>query len=149
MAKSPLVQQPKAMIRGFSALHRGWLKLTRGRLGNRFRGAPIVLLATTGRKTGKERTWPLLTLRDGDAYVFAASNGGHDQQPAWYLNLEANPDVTIKDKGATVVGRARITSGSERASWYARFVETYKAYGDYAEATEREIPIVIVEPRTG
>lgn len=147
MAKSRLVQQPKSMIRRFSALHRGWLRLTGGRLGNKFRGAPIVLLTTKGRKTGKERTWPLLTLREGDGYVFAASNGGHDQHPGWYLNLEANPDVTIKDNSTTAAGRARITSGAERAGWYAKFVETYKAYGDYAEATEREIPIVIVEPQ--
>ena len=81
--------------------------------------------------------------------MFAASNGGHDRQPAWYLNLEANPDVTIKDKAATIAGRARITSGAERADWYAKFVETYKAYGDYAEATDREIPIVIVEHQGG
>ena len=147
MAKNRMVQQPKGFIRGFSAIHRAWLKLTGGRVGNKFHGEPIVLLTTKGRKTGKERTWPLLSLRDGDAYVFAASYGGHDHHPAWYLNLEANPDVTIKDKGATATGHARITSGAERATWYARFVETYKAYGDYAEATDREIPIVIVEPR--
>src|SRR5947209_20038946 len=96
--KNRMVQQPKGFIRFFSALNRGWYKLTGGRIANKFRGAPVVLLTTTGRKTGKARTWPLLTIKQGDAYTFAASFAGHDEHPAWYLNLVANPDVTLRDK---------------------------------------------------
>ena len=137
---------PKPMIRFYSGLHRGWHKLTRGRFINKFRGAPVVLLTTTGRKTGKERTWPLLTVKQGDAYAFAASNGGHDQHPSWYVNLVANPKVTINDGGRKIQGRARVTVEPERSDLYQRFVDVFSAYGDYAKATDREIPVVVVEP---
>jgi deazaflavin-dependent oxidoreductase (nitroreductase family) len=144
--KNPMVQQPKGFIRFFSALNRGWYKITGGRIGGKFHGAPVVLLTTTGRKTGKERTWPLLALKEGDAFVFAASFGGHDQHPAWYLNLVANPDVSVREGKRTVRGRARVTSGSEREQLYQKFVDVYSTYGDYAKATDREIPVVVVEP---
>ncbi len=137
---------PPLVIRGFSALHRLGYKLSGGRLGNKFRGAPAVLLTTTGRKTGKERTWPLLALRKGDAYVLAASNSGHDRHPSWYLNLQANPEVMIKDGQRTVKGRARTVTGPERDQLYAQFVDVLETYDDYAKATTREIPVVLVEP---
>jgi len=145
MARNRMVQQPKGFIRFFSVLNRGWYKLTGGRIASKFHGAPVVLLTTTGRKTGKERTWPLLTLKEGDAYLFAASFGGHDQHPGWYLNLVANPEVTVQDRGRTVRGRARVTTDPERAELYQRFVDVYSTYGDYAQATDREIPVVVVE----
>lgn len=144
--KNPMVQQPKGFIRFFSALNRGWYKLTGGRIGGKFHGAPLVLLTTTGRKTGKERTWPLLTLKEGDAYLFAASFGGHDQHPAWYLNLVANPEVSVREGKRTVRGRARVTAGAEREQVYQKFVDVYATYGDYANATDREIPVVVVDP---
>jgi deazaflavin-dependent oxidoreductase (nitroreductase family) len=113
---------------------------------SKFRGAPVVLLTTSGRKSGKVRTRPLLTVKQGDAYAFAASNGGHDQHPGWYLNLVANPEVTVTDRGRKVRGRARVATEPERSDLYQRFVEVLSAYGDYAKATEREIPVVLVEP---
>ena len=73
-------------------------------IGGKFHGAPLVLLTTTGRTSGEERTWPLLAPRDGDAYLFAASNRGHDHHPAWYLNLETNPAVTVRDGGTARPG---------------------------------------------
>jgi len=145
-AKNRMVQQPKALIRFFSALNRGWYKVTGGRIASKFHGAPVVLLTTTGRKTGKQRTWPLLTTKDGDAYTFAASFGGHDEHPGWYLNLRANPEVEVRDGSRTISGRARITTGDERARRYQQFVDVYSTYGDYAKATTREIPVVVVEP---
>lgn len=141
-----MVQQPKGFIRFFSAMNRGLYKLTGGRIGAKFHGAPVVLLTTKGRKTGKERTWPLLTVKNGDAYTFVGSFGGHDQHPGWYLNLVANPDVTVREGRRTVKGRARVASGAERDQLYQRFIDVYSTYGDYAKATEREIPVVIVEP---
>jgi deazaflavin-dependent oxidoreductase (nitroreductase family) len=144
--KNRMVQQPKWFIRFFSAVHRGWYRLTGGRVGAKFHGAPSVLLTTKGRKTGKERTWPLLAVREDDAYVLTASYGGHDQHPGWYLNLVANPDVTVRDGKRTIRGRARVAGGAERDQLYQRFVDVYSTYGDYAKATEREIPVVIVEP---
>ena len=141
-----MMQLPKGLIRFYSALNRGWYKLTGGRVTNTFRGAPLVLLTTQGRKTGKERTCPLLAVKDGDNYVFTGSFRGHDQHPAWYLNLVVNPEVTVQDQGRKVRGRARITNDPERAELYQRFVDVYSAYGDYAKATDREIPVVVVEP---
>lgn len=73
-------------------------------IGGKFHGAPLVLLTTTGRTSGEERTWPLLAPRDGDTYLFAASNRGHDHHPAWYLNLETNPAVTVRDGGTARPG---------------------------------------------
>ena len=144
--KNRMVQQPKGFIRFFSALNRGWYKLTGGLIGGKFHGAPVVLLTTKGRKTGKERTWPLLTIKQADAYTFVASFAGHDEHPSWYLNLVADPDVAIREGRHTIRGRARVATGSEREQIYQHFVDVYKTYGDYAKATEREIPVVIVEP---
>ena len=144
--RNRMVQQPKGFIRLFSAFNRGWYKLTRGRIGGKVHGLPVVLLTTAGRKTGKERTWPLLAVKEGDAYVLAASFAGHDQHPAWYLNLVANPEVSIREGKRTVRGRARVTSDVEREQLYQRFVDAYDTYGDYANATDREIPVVVVEP---
>ncbi len=146
MGLNPTIKSPRWFLVGFSGLHRAWYRLTGGRIGGRFHGEPLVLLTTTGRKSGEARTWPLLALRDGDAYLFAASNSGHDHHPAWYLNLEANPEVTVRDGGTTLRGRARLTTGAERAALYARFVAVFDNYAKYAQATDREIPVVVVEP---
>jgi F420H(2)-dependent quinone reductase len=144
--KNRMVQQPKGFIRFFSVLNRWWYRATGGRIANKFHGAPVVLLTTKGRKTGKERTWPLLTIKQGDAYTFVGSFGGHDTHPAWYLNLVANPDVTVQEKNRVMHGHARVATGSERDQLYQRFVDVYKTYGDYAKATTRQIPVVVVEP---
>jgi F420H(2)-dependent quinone reductase len=146
MARNPLVRNPKWFIRATSAVHKGMFKLTRGRLGNRWRGAPVVLLTTTGRKTGKDRTWPLLAVKEGDAYVLAGSFAGHDRHPSWFLNIEANPEVTVTDRGRKVRGRARIATDPERSTLYQRFIDVMATYGAYAKATDREIPVVIIEP---
>jgi F420H(2)-dependent quinone reductase len=144
--KNRMVQQPKGRIRAFSALHRGWYKLTRGKIGSKFRGAPVVLLTTTGRKTGEKRTWPLLTIKDGDSFLFAGSNGGHDEHPGWYHNLLADPKVSVRQGSREIEGRARVTAGEERERLYQKFVDVYATYADYAKATDREIPVVVVEP---
>jgi deazaflavin-dependent oxidoreductase (nitroreductase family) len=144
--KNRMVQAPKGFIRFFSILNRGWYKLTGGRIGAKFHGAPVVLLTTTGRKTGKERTWPLLTIKQGDSYLFVGSNGGHDEHPAWYLNLSADPNVSVREGKRTVRARARVASGPEREELFQKFVDVYATYADYAKATDREIPVVVVEP---
>jgi F420H(2)-dependent quinone reductase len=146
VVRNPLVRLPKPLIRFYSGLHTGWAKATRGRVISKFRGAPVVLLTTSGRKSGKDRTRPLLTIKQNNAYAFAASNGGHDQHPGWYLNLLANPEVTVTDRGRKIRGRARIATEPERSDLYQRFVDVLASYGDYAKATEREIPVVVVEP---
>lgn len=144
--KNRLVQTPHWFAWFFSSMHRVAYTVSGGRLGTKFRGEPAILLTTTGRKTGEPRTWPLLALREGDAYVVAASNGGHDRHPGWYLNLEADPDVTVQDGKLTVAGRARVTTGEERIRLYERFVATMATYRAYEEATDRPIPVVWIDP---
>jgi deazaflavin-dependent oxidoreductase (nitroreductase family) len=145
--RNPLVRSPKLLSRGFSALHRAMFEISGGRVMTKFRGAPAVMLTTVGRKTGKERTWPLLGIPVGDGYAIAASNSGHDQNPAWYLNLQANPDVKLAVGRETLELRARDATPTERAELYPKFVAVYSGYRDYEAATDREIPVVLLEPR--
>ena len=109
----------------------------------------MILLTTTGRKSGKLRTWPLTGLRTGDGWAVAGSNGGHDHHPAWYLNLVANPAATVTEGRRTVPVRARIAEGAERDAQYQRFVDYIDSYAAYAAATTRVIPVVFLEPTPG
>jgi deazaflavin-dependent oxidoreductase (nitroreductase family) len=130
----------------FSSFHRTVVRWTGGRLLTGFKGEPMILLTTTGRKTGQRRTWPLTGLRVDGGWAVAASNGGHDHHPAWYLNLEADRQASVQDGKRTVPVRARITEGDERDSLYRRFCEYLPNYVAYQEATERVIPVVLLEP---
>lgn len=136
-------------VRAFSSLHRTIVRCTGGRLLTGFRGEPMILLTTTGRKTGQSRTWPLTGLRVGDGWAVAASNGGHDHHPAWFLNLAADPHATVQAGRRTVAVRARITEGAEREALYRRFEDYLSNYTAYREATERVIPVVLLEPVAG
>lgn len=136
-------------VRAFSSFHRTVVRLSGGRLLTGFKGEPMILLTTTGRRSGQPRTWPLTGLRTGDGWAVAASNGGHDHHPAWYLNLEANPDATVQDGRRTVAVRARITEGAERDAQFQRFVDYLDNYAQYARATDRTIPVVLLEPVAG
>jgi deazaflavin-dependent oxidoreductase (nitroreductase family) len=127
--------------------------MTGGRAGTKFRGQPLILLTTTGRKTGKARTWPLVGLPiDADhperGWVVAASHGGHDEHPAWYLNLQADPIATVHERDREQRVRAREATPAERDEHWQRFVELLDTYGEYQEATERRIPVVLLEPVT-
>jgi deazaflavin-dependent oxidoreductase (nitroreductase family) len=127
-------------------MHRVSVRASGGRLGTKFRGQPLILLTTTGRRTGKQRTWLLVALPAGDGWVVAASNGGHDQHPAWYLNLQASPEATVQIGRRTVPVRARDASDAERAEQWPRFVDTLSTYADYEDVTDRVIPVVLLEP---
>ena len=85
-----------ALIKLFSAAHAFSYRLTGGRMGRRIAGAPVLLLTTTGRKSGKRRTAPLLYLEDGENIVVVASNGGNDQHPVWWLNLKQDSDAQVQ-----------------------------------------------------
>ena len=125
------------------------LQVSGGRFLGSHKGEPMILLTTTGRKTGKVRTWPLMALRNGDGWVVTASNGGHDHHPAWYLNLVANPDATVRAGGVNTAVRARVADDGERAELYPRFVALVHGYADYERATSRVIPVVFLDPVTG
>ena len=130
-------------------------KLTNGRIGSKWRiGAafrrPVstLLLEHTGRKSGRRFTTPLLYLEDGPRLVVVASQGGLPKNPQWYPNLKANPDtvVRIRHEGLRPV-RARVADAEERATLWPRLVELYADFAKYASWADREIPVVVLDPR--
>ena len=125
------------------ALHR----MTGGMIGGSLAGRPVLLLTTTGRKSGQPRTQPLLYLRDGDAMVLVASKGGHDEHPLWFTNLEHNPEATVEVRRERKQVRARVASDEEREVLWPRMVAMYRGYASYQKNTARKIPLVILEPR--
>jgi F420H(2)-dependent quinone reductase len=138
----------KLGMRAASAVHSGLYRLSGGRLGGRMAGAPVLLLTTTGRKSGKARTVPLLYTRDGDTYTVIASMGGAPQHPAWYTNLQANPSAEVAVGRDAVAVTARDAEGEERQRLWSSMTELYPAYDDYQKKTERRIPVVVLEPRS-
>ncbi|GBE67298.1 deazaflavin-dependent nitroreductase [Mycobacterium sp. MFM001] len=122
-------------------------KATGGKLGGKFlQGAPVALLTTIGRKTGQPRVSPLLYLRDGDRVVLVASHGGREKNPMWYLNLKANPKVSVQIKKEVLELTARDATEEERAKYWPSLVEMYSSFEDYQSWTDRTIPIVVCEP---
>ncbi|GAA1359753.1 nitroreductase/quinone reductase family protein [Catellatospora chokoriensis] len=109
-------------------------------------GMNDLLLTTRGRRTGTLRRTALVYARDGERYVVAASNAGADRHPAWYLNLAADPAVTVQVGSQTFAATARTATAAERPRLWRLMVETMPSYQRYQETTERQIPVVIVEP---
>ena len=121
-----------------------------GRVGGMFEGAPILLLHTTGRRSGEERVNPLVYLPDGDRWVVFASKAGHPYHPHWLLNLEANPDAAIEVGTETMPVRATVLrDGPERDELYARQVAVRPQFGEYELKTagKRTIPVIVLERR--
>jgi F420H(2)-dependent quinone reductase len=119
---------------------------TGGRFGNAIKGAPVLLLDHVGRKTGAQRTAPVLYLPDGDDIVIVASRGGSDAMPAWWLNLEANPTTTVQIGRERKRVTARRATSEEKAKLWPRLLEMYPDYGVYQSRTARDIPVVILSP---
>jgi deazaflavin-dependent oxidoreductase (nitroreductase family) len=107
---------------------------------------PTLLLSTTGRKSGNVLTLPLIFGRAGANYVVVASKGGAPTHPAWYLNLQANPEVRVQVKGDKFTARAHTADGAERAGLWAKMVEVYGPYAQYQTKTDRQIPVVVLTP---
>ena len=116
-----------------------------GRVGGNFAGAPMVLLHTTGARTGEERVNPLMYLPDGDRVVVFASKGGAPDNPDWYHNLVANPDVTIELGTETRPATARVAGPGERDTLYAEQAKRYPQFAEYERRTTRKIPVVVLE----
>ncbi len=132
------------IVKGLTRLHNFWYKVLGGRLVGRFGKAPMLLLTTTGRKTGKERTTPLLYLPDGDDLVVVASWGGDDRHPLWYLNLQAEPHVTVQVGSEKQARAARTATPAEKARLWPGLVAVYKQYEGYQKKTDRDIPLVML-----
>lgn len=130
------------------AIHRQLYRGSGGKWGRTFFGSPILLLTTTGRRTGRSRTWPLTYLPEGERLIVVASNGGQASHPAWYLNLRANPRVSVQLGNQTHPMIAQTTQGEERALLWSRVIQEYPAYENYQRKTDREIPIVVLQPAT-
>lgn len=137
------------LLKGMNAAHRLLITATGGRVGHDAMGMPVLELTTVGRRSGEPRS-VLLTapLTEGDAYVVVASRGGDDRHPAWFLNLRDRPDVEVAVKdGPRRPMRARIADPETRARLWPQIAERYRNYAGYQRRTEREIPLVLLEPR--
>jgi F420H(2)-dependent quinone reductase len=130
-----------------TGVHAGVYRATSGRLLGRMGKNPLLLLNTIGRKSGKKRTTPLLYVVDGEDFVIIASKGGAPTQPAWYLNLKANPDVTVEVGDRKVRVRAEEVAGGKKARLWQKMSDMYPTYDDYQKKTEREIPLLVLHPR--
>lgn len=118
---------------------------TNGEQGYLWNSAPILLLTTTGRASGRPRTIPLIFIEDGEAPVIIASKGGAPDHPAWYKNLAADPRVQVQIKGDRFEARARTLQGPERDRLWSRALEVWPQYASYQTATARQIPVVRLE----
>jgi deazaflavin-dependent oxidoreductase (nitroreductase family) len=135
------------MARTITSFHEAVFKASGGRLLGSFGGMPVLILTTTGRKSGKRRSTMLTSpVREDDRIVLVASYGGDDRHPAWFVNLRAHPEVTVTMGGRTRPMRARVASAKERAELWSRVTSAYKGYEGYQQRTSREIPLVILEP---
>lgn len=133
-------------VRRLSRFHRAVFKATGGRVGRRLVDNDILLLTTTGRRTGQNHSVPLLYLEAGEVTVVIASYGGRDRHPEWYLNLLEQPAVRVHKVGDVFNAYARTVGSDERAEWWPRIVSAYDGYAAYQKRTDRQIPVVVLEP---
>jgi F420H(2)-dependent quinone reductase len=122
-------------------------RLSGGRIGGRVADAPVLLLTTTGRKSGLRRTAPVVYLADGENLVVIGSNAGHSRTPAWSLNLKANPEAEVEVGRTRRRVRARVARGEERAELWRKHNEQYSGFDEYEARTERDIALFVLEPR--
>jgi len=122
-------------------------RLSGGRIGGRINRAPVLLLTTTGRKSGQARTAPVVYLADGENLVVVGSNAGHGRTPAWSLNLKANPEAEVEVGRQRRPVRARVAAGEERADLWRKHNEQYSGFDEYEARTDRDIALFVLEPR--
>ena len=136
----------RTWLRFQSKLHAQIYKISNGRFGKNF-GAPVLLLTTIGRKSGKERTTPLFYLSLNKGWAVTASNAGSDKHPNWWLNLQAQPQATIQIADRTYDIKAQKATNSEQSELWPRFVEMFPGYDTYQQETDRTVPIIILNKR--
>jgi deazaflavin-dependent oxidoreductase (nitroreductase family) len=144
------LRRAKPFIRAMSATNVFLFRLSGGRWGSKFpnHGSPVGLLTTVGRKSGRRRIAPLIYMADGPRIVLVASQGGLPKHPVWFLNLEARPDVSFETREQGVRSfRARRASAEEKRALWPRLCEVYPDYADYQARTDRDIPVVVLDPR--
>jgi F420H(2)-dependent quinone reductase len=127
-------------------LHRFIYRASRGRVGGAIGGTPVLLLITTGRRSGEPRPVTLTYFEDGERFVVVGSNAGEDRHPAWWLNLQEHPDATVQIGRAITRVRAMEALGEERERLWAEIVRRDPAYEKYQRRTDRRIPVVLLQP---
>ena len=124
-------------------------RLSGGRIGGHVGDAPVLLLTTTGRKSGEPRTAPVVYLADGERLVVIGSNAGNPHPPAWALNLRAQPEAEVEIRDERRLVHARVTEADERAELWRRMNDQYGGFEDYRARTDRDIDVFVLEPVTG
>lgn len=143
----PLVNFKDRYFKAFTDFHRTVFLASKGRIAGQLIGMPVVMLTTTGRKSGKHRHSMLTSpLEVGDSVVLVASYGGDDRHPTWLLNLREHPQVEATMRGVRRQMTARIATGDERADLWARLTAAHANYAAYQTKTDREIPVVVLDP---
>jgi deazaflavin-dependent oxidoreductase (nitroreductase family) len=128
-------------------MHARLVRLTGGRIGGRAFGAEILVLRSTGRRSGQRRDSPMFFVGHGEGFAVVASNGASKRPPAWWLNLQANPHAEAFVRGESHAVTARAANEQEVATLWPKFVEVYSGYEHYKSIATRELPVVILEPR--
>jgi deazaflavin-dependent oxidoreductase (nitroreductase family) len=130
----------------FTQMHVRAYRATGGRVGRNYKGAPVALVDHVGRKSGKHRTSPLIYMADGDNVVIVASFGGARRDPVWWPNLKASPRTTVQIGSERRDVVARQATAEEKQRLWPKLVAVYAPYEDYQRRTERDIPVVLLEP---
>jgi deazaflavin-dependent oxidoreductase (nitroreductase family) len=117
-----------------------------GREAMTMKGMPVILMTTRGARSGKLRKTPVMRVEHGGDYAAVASLGGAPKNPVWYHNLKANPHLQVQDGTTKQDMHAREATGDEKAQWWERAVQAYPEYADYQRKTDRDIPVLVLEP---
>ena len=131
----------------FGQEHVDRYRATDGEEGHEWQGTTALLLTTTGRKSGEERTTPLIFREHDGDYLIVASKGGADEPPAWYLNLQEHPHAKVQVKADVFDASARDAGPDEKPEMWKMMTESWPAYDEYQRKTDREIPVVVLEPQ--
>ena len=134
----------RLFVKLLTVTHLFLYRATRGLVGNRITGMPVMLLTTIGSRTGKARTIPITYVRSGDNYVLTASNGGSDKNPSWFINIQRNPEAYIRLGGKKMKAYAAMADGATRTLLWAQLISSAPWYANYQKRTKRQIPMVIL-----
>jgi F420H(2)-dependent quinone reductase len=138
---------PDSWLKAIGKLNVPVYRLSRGRVLGSIGTAPVLLLTSTGRRSGQQRTAPVVFLADGDRQVVIGSNAGNARTPAWSYNLQANPDAEVEIRATHRLVRARVAEGDERAELWRKVNAMYEGFDSYDAKTSREIAVFVLEPR--
>lgn len=142
-ADGPLL---RSMARVLTGLHRSILRLSGGRVAGSLGGRTVVVLATQGRRSGRSRETALFGFPDDTSWLVVASNGGTAAPPQWFLNLQATPEARLRVRGRVAQVHARVLRPAEKELHWDRLVAAYRGYQKYQDSTDRDIPVVRLEP---